>query len=189
MSDGPYRSLPMSPGWKKLALYVDKPAFPLEEVGDAMSAALVTDWKRELPGPLLENVLRIACDRQGSLLHEQRIEQLQALQPDISGLPFASVFLNCVIRGVDLGRCDHSIVIGAARDALSDRVSRCMRQIEEHCLRKCSDGRVNLRDRLELVASQFDYSQLAKHLVGSNGTARRGLKGKKTGLEDGVPLG
>ena len=49
MSDGPYRSLKMPRGWKKLAERADKKAYAPEEVRDALPDALEQDWRAEVP--------------------------------------------------------------------------------------------------------------------------------------------
>ena len=64
MSDGPHRSLPMRPAWKKLAERADKAAFSAEEVRDALPAALAEDWRKEIPDSIVWKVREILSDSQ-----------------------------------------------------------------------------------------------------------------------------
>ena len=51
MSDGPHRSLPMRPRWKKVAEYAGNEAFPLEDICDAIVVAVEWDWRKDVsPG-------------------------------------------------------------------------------------------------------------------------------------------
>ena len=49
MSDGPHRSLPMRPQWKRLAERAHNQAFSVEEAGDAIVDAVSQDWTKEMP--------------------------------------------------------------------------------------------------------------------------------------------
>ena len=49
MSDGPHRSLPLRPGWKRTAERADTPAYEATEVTRAASRALEDDWRAEVP--------------------------------------------------------------------------------------------------------------------------------------------
>ncbi len=190
MSDGPHKSLPMSRAWKKLMLCAGTPAFPLDEVADALQLALVSDWRKEIHPVLHKRILEIVYTGEGLLFRDQQITRLQELDEHVVGYPLALVLIDCVARAVDRGDCDHSCLVRGTRDALSDRASRCMRQVEEHCHRECSDsGVANLLSRLRQAALRIDYSQLAQDLLGCRNETLSRPKRKKTALDDGVPLG
>lgn len=64
MSDGPYKSLKMRPGWKQLAKRADEKAFASEEVRDALPTALEQDWRAEVADSLCRQVQAILQDMQ-----------------------------------------------------------------------------------------------------------------------------
>lgn len=56
MSDGPHRSLPMKPGWKRVAERCDKGAFSAEEIGRAIVPALQRDCQEEMTPEFLARI-------------------------------------------------------------------------------------------------------------------------------------
>lgn len=77
MSDGPHRSLPLPTHWKKFAERVYKPAFPLLEMTDAATDALLRDFRKEVPHSLLEEL-------GNTLFHEQ---PKSLIRTRVSGTP------------------------------------------------------------------------------------------------------
>jgi hypothetical protein len=56
MSDGPYRSLPMPPRWKKAAKCAYLPSFTPREIADALEHAAERDCRAELSAPFVGRV-------------------------------------------------------------------------------------------------------------------------------------
>ncbi len=166
MPDGPHKIFPMSRRWTKVLYLAGLPAFPLEEVNQAVCAALRADWASERVASLAKQILEIACDDQGSLFGEPTVERLPGLQDRVAGYPLASALLDRTALAVVHGQCGQSAVSCGIRDALDDRASRAARQIEEHCLRKEStNGIAGLRKRLDQVCSGLDNSRLTHELL------------------------
>ena len=188
MSDGPHRSLPMPPGWKRLAERADNKAYSPEEVRDALPAALRQDWRAEVPDSVI-NKVRDILDSQNSLFGDQRAERLEALREEIAGYNLANTFLDYAIQEVGRGRSGPEALKEAASAALSDRAARGVRQVEEHYWRESTQGRVaHVRERIETGVTQSDMAAIAGRLVGIDDG--RGLQrlAKQTGIDEGVKI-
>ena len=83
MSDGPHRSLPMRPGWKKVAEYAGNEAFTSKDVCDAIVAAVGLDFRKDIsPGIVggIQDVLGGA-----TLFSEDSLRALEDLRPSVAG--------------------------------------------------------------------------------------------------------
>lgn len=84
MSDGPHKSLPMRPGWKKFAERAAFAAFDCDQVAELAVPALEDDWNDEV-APHIDALRNVLFDeRQGRLLGQQNtaeLEQLKRLNP------------------------------------------------------------------------------------------------------------
>lgn len=86
MSDGPHRSLPMRPPWKRVAHWADKEAFSVEDVRASVEVATEQDC-REIRSEFLADIRRVA--EEPTLFPDDAAGRLAALQPqagpDLSG--------------------------------------------------------------------------------------------------------
>lgn len=64
MSDGPHKSLPMKPAWRKVAERAANPACARDEVSGALLPALARDWTDGVPPDVVRGVDRIFSDQQ-----------------------------------------------------------------------------------------------------------------------------
>ena len=188
MPDGPHRSLPMTPDWKKLLRWAESPANPYEDGAERLERALKSDWHRESLGRMLVELEKIEAATGGCLSPEKAVLLVEDLSKHAVGRPFALSLLDCFVWSLSRSGSDVS-TLDAVKSGLTDRVGRSLRQIEEHCLRECTEIRVGkIRRRLDQLANEFDFARIARDLVeGRNGNHRRPLP-KKTGLHDGPPL-
>ena len=187
MSDGPHRSLPMSPGWKRLARRAANKAFSPEEVCDALPAALQLDWRTEVPKKLCRLISDILKDSQCSLFDDQRVRNLEALRRETAGSNLGNSFLDYAIQAVMQERNGEDAIKIAAANAIADRSARGARQVEEHYYRESTHARAShVRERIESGVSQSDFAAIAGRLVGIDASKRPLAPAKKTGLEDGV---
>jgi hypothetical protein len=136
MSDGPYKSLPMSRAWKRLAEFAQNPNFEPGDINEAARTALMRDWRANVPVALIAAVREIFCGSQSSLFAEQRVEQLRAVETQTRNQAFARVFLDCAVNRMESGNMGETGFVHAAADALLARGARGARQVEEHYFRK-----------------------------------------------------
>src|SRR6266850_4395746 len=99
MSDGPQRSLPMRPGWKKVAEYADNEAFASKDVWGAILAAIEQDWRKDIsPGFVgcIQDVFRGA-----TLFSEDRLRAFEDLRPSVAGCTMGNTLLDYVACAVN----------------------------------------------------------------------------------------
>jgi hypothetical protein len=186
MSDGPHRSLPMRPEWKKVAEYADNEAFALEDVCDAILAAVEWDWRKDVsPGLVgcIQDVLRGA-----TLFSEDSLRALEDLRPSVAGGEMGNTLLDYVACIVSDGKSGDAALQEAAAYTLTDWSARCARQVEEHYLRESSTATTkNVRSRIEEAIQKAPFTARASRLLDPESTPPLRLE-KHDGLDDGVPL-
>ena len=187
MSDGPHKSLPLPPHWKKFAERIYKPAFSILEMTDAATDALLRDFSTEVPHGVLEELREVLYHEQPTLFGEQG-QQLETLQKQADGYPLRRVFLENVANA-DKTHSSDDMLIEAIRRSVLDLMARRARQIEEHYYRqpkKLED--VNVRERIESTCKELDEATIAHRLLGDNQIASFERTTKQHGVDDGVPL-
>lgn len=189
MSDGPFRSLPMSPRWKRAAKCAYNEAYSAREIADALEAAATRDCLAELSQGFLNraNRLIIGPDEPG-LFTDPPIAELKAMHRECSST-MESEYLRNAIDALCEGHRGEQAVTRAVQDTASDRSLAGLRQIEEHMYRNASEHRTRaVRSRLEGAHRQVDFGAVAARMLRAPGAATRASSASYTGLEDGVPL-
>ncbi len=182
MSDGPHRSLPMRPGWKRVAERAHNRNYEPSQVQEALLLALVNDCRIELSDSFVSSFY----GAYGTLLKEDLPNQLEGLR-GAAGAGLGRTVLDYAIQLVVSGETGADAAEHALRNALTDRAARCARQVEEHYRRTLKNrSTLDIRGRIE------------KAITGIEGLARQVLKlepktlkrtpSKHQGLDDGVPL-
>src|SRR5262245_23224554 len=190
MSDGPHRSLKMREGWKAFAGLADTPAFQRPEVTSALVEALSEDWHEEVAPEVLSGLRDTLADcRQVGMFGRDLGSRLEELKRVATGKPLALALIECADQVSAKGESGDDALERAARMALDLRVSRGIRQVEEHYLRK-TDGlhASNVRDRCEHAADGTALDGLARSLTKIDSQAAPAKAPKKDGIDDGVPL-
>jgi len=190
MSDGPYKSLPMSRAWKRVAEFAQNENFETADICDAAIQALTRDWHANVPAPFVAAIRSAFLTRQTSLFAEQNAEHVQAFS-DVTGVRgFGKLFADCATAVLASGESGESGLIQAASDALLARAARGVRQVEEHYYRKAPTALARtVRARLEAAITGTDLHTCAYRLlkVGREQPIERGSR-KHEGLDDGVPM-
>ena len=188
MSDGPHRSLSMSPSWKRLAMCADNEAYPPEKVLEALQEALEQEYRAVPPGAL-NQVKRVLDDGQRSLFGDSLAEQLDGLRMEQAGYPLLSTLLDYVIQADARGLGGADTLTDALPNALIDRAARGARQVEEHYFRNSREGRANhVRKRIEACMTRLHMPTLSARLLHMDPRHKPRKPPKQTGLDDGVPL-
>ena len=189
MSDGPHRSLGMRPAWKQLAERADNPAFSPGEVFDALNTALESDWRKEVPAGLPQNVRSILRTPVLPPFRNILTARLESLKGDTAGYQLGNTLLDFAIRAVTKKSTGIGAFREAAFNALTDRATRRLRQIREHYLRESRQDRVaHLTERIRCFLDRPQLVTLVERLLqkGENDKIRK--PAKKTRLDDGVEL-
>ncbi|MEH6758789.1 MAG: hypothetical protein V7676_14955 [Parasphingorhabdus sp.] len=189
MSDGPYKSLPMKPRWRRAAKCAYKEAYSPEEVVESVTRASHADWRSEVRQTFVSSVAAIVNSiGQQSLFADQILSDLGSLQR-ICASPMESTFVLTTMEAVRSGQSGAAAVQRAAEDALSDRLLSNYRQVEEHVRR--DDGLQNarfVRSRFDAAHQQVDFQGLARALLRTGDPLPRRTRASNTDLDAGVPL-
>ena len=145
MSDGPHRSLPMKPGWRRVAERAANRAFVCEEVSSAMIPALQQDCRAEMESGLIDDICAVVREQESSLFREDIRPRLEDLRR-AAGCGVGHVFLDNVIQLSAASATELDILARAMTAALIDRAARGARQVEEHyCRNSTMSHAINTR--------------------------------------------
>ncbi|WP_315769358.1 MULTISPECIES: hypothetical protein [unclassified Bradyrhizobium] len=191
MSDGPYKSLNMTPAWKKFAEWAHKAAFEPDDVAGRVIPALEETWRDERCGEVVRAIGAILGDaKQIDMFGQDRSVELEAARRDLSaGYPMRRLILDYVTQSLASGRLGIDAVCDGVENALRDRAARGPRQVEEHYLRKQSPESMatRVRNRMEDAIARAPITGLARRLSGLD-SATQFQSVRQQGLEDGVRL-
>ena len=190
MSDGPYRSLPMRPAWKKVAEWVENENFDAHQVADRLSQAVLKDFRKEVPHEAVTLIQSVFEAGETELFPDQRSLDLSNARRLLEGSPLGSLFLDCAAQELAEGKVGLEGITNAARAAIGDRVQRAARQIEEHYFRHPNSSRelaVSVRGRLQEAISHTPTEDIAHRILGVNPVRGKGAV-RYQGLDDGVQI-
>jgi hypothetical protein len=188
MSDGPYKSLPLPPGWKKVARWAERQTSSHEDIGSVIGPAIAQDWEREDVAGLARRVCQIFNDAQDSFL-TSKSNELERLLPETSDSALKQILVNCAIKRAEAGETGIEAALKATQDAINVHLARNERSIEEHYCRKWGEGRgKDFRARVDASASTVSPSALARTLLGVEAAVPTRMPSKQTGLDQGARL-
>ena len=187
MSDGPYKSLPLPRGWKKVAKCAETEAYSIDEIRDAVAPAIVNDWKRHQLDAVVQRLVDIFVEAQGTLFDPA--QEIASLSTQVAGSGFRQALIDCALRQAQEGATGSEAVQHAATDALNIWAARHTRPIEEHYCREWDEGRANnVRQRIESGFGLTQYDQIARQLLKFDPPPAVQIPPKKSGLEEGPRL-
>lgn len=188
MSDGPYKTLKMSPKWRALAKLAGNSAHSAAEVAEAVPAALAADW-REIGHPFLRQMrAALGDDDRGMLLSEVAKQELGLLRAKARN-PMEALLADNAMDVLRDGHRGAAAFEEAAAAAIAERAERGQRQVEEHYRREASQGKAtDIRARLTDSMTAANLRALASALVA--GVSLRDLTPSidRSGLDVGVSL-
>ncbi|MBY3251216.1 hypothetical protein HFN97_20715 [Rhizobium laguerreae] len=193
MSDGPHKSLPLRPKYKRLAEWAYKPAFPVEQVCEAAEAAILHDARTEL-APVVARIVRIA-DGEDLLTRLPGFvqEQLRALRDESSLSPLAASAVECIVMACQQGLQGRDAVQEGVDTALRERLAANARTTEEHYLVEAGRrASLNMRERMNKTMNAMDangsFSRIARSVIGDKTAAVSRAPVVRDSLEEGVPF-
>jgi hypothetical protein len=186
MSDGPHRSLPMRPGWKKVAEYADNEAFARDEVRDAVVSAVEKDWRKDISGALITSIRDVLGGT--TLFSEDTLRSIEDLRQTVSGCAMGNALLDHLACAVGGGMTGDAALREAVVNTSVDQSARCARQVEEHYLRKSTiETSQDVRQRIEEAIKSAGFDSVADRIVEPASRHLPNVK-KKDGVDDGVQL-
>ncbi|QRI63773.1 hypothetical protein JQ506_01805 [Shinella sp. PSBB067] len=193
MSDGPHRSLPLRPKYRRMAERAYKPAFSLQEVCEAAEAALVQDASIEV-----RNVIRELIDIvDGADLFSRQLDEvqrrLQELRDDPAVHPLAANAIDCTEMAVRQGLEGRAAIEDGIATALCERLDANGRTTEEHYLSERGNrASRTIRDRMTDVSASMSaggsFTRIARSLMGDRSVPVLRAPASRSGLDDGVAL-
>jgi len=189
MSDGPYRSLPMSSRWKQAAKCAYLPSFSTREIAEALEHAAERDCRAELSAPFVGRVSALIIGPvEPSLFGDAPEAELNTMHRE-SASPMEAGFIRNAIDALQDGYRGAEALQWAAESMVSDRLLAGFRQVEEHIQREASDGRARMvRSRLEGAHGQVNLAGIAQRVLRMPDAPSRTPVVTYAGLDDGVPL-
>jgi hypothetical protein len=190
MSDGPHRSLNMNRSWKHVAECADNRAYSAAEVASAYLPALDQSCREEVPPAVWQQLTHLFTTPQHALFKEQRVDQIEALRAQVAGQPLGCSLIDAAVQRASEGALSEDTLVQATTQALAQRASRGIKQVEEHFYRTTNDHprAENIRERMEGALTQIALEPLARTYL-ANGAPPKAARGaKQDGLDDGVQL-
>lgn len=162
MSDGPYKSLPHKPHWKKVAMQAERAAFAPDQVCAQIQDALLRELQ-DSPIDAVRNILQ--ADPQQIFFSDHAeastvaLEQLRTQYPGSA----TNIFLIEAAIAVTHDGLAGDVACKKAVEAASDAVARShARSIEEHYLRHASPRQTQyVRLRLNQALGLCDHTTVA----------------------------
>jgi hypothetical protein len=189
MSDGPYRSLPMSRSWKRLAEFAENVNFGDADLCAAAKDALERTWRSSVPDGFMESVRKVFLTPQFGLFADQRLGEIEALSTLAAGHGIGRLLLDHAACVTQEGSFGEPALIEATQRTLTACGARASRSIDEHYMRKASGVLARqVRERVWQALSAADRRALARQLCGLDAGPGRRRSLKHQGIDDGVAL-
>lgn len=192
MSDGPYKSLPMSKPWKDVAERAHKTIFSNEEREQSMCVALRKDVLRNVGKDYINAVGNILIEQQqGNLLANQAVVEIDNITHQYSQAPLRDTMSANIQAALHSGRSGEDALIEGVNLTLQDYGRGCNRQVEEHYKRDARtqserQKTISVRNILIRTLNSAAVQNLGKELVGFiRGEGIQTRLVKSSGLEDG----
>lgn len=186
MSDGPHRSLPMSPRWRRVAMRTDRDAFAPEEASESLALALEQDFRAALRPSFLARMRDVV--EEPTLFGDDTAARLGALRPAAEGGLERVVLDNLCYLSAEEAANFANLQTAIAMAAHTSAIQRG-RQMEEHFLRTSTAPRArDMRGRYESAIGVTDFTAFASSVVAADPERRLAAPAKRSGLDDGVKL-
>ena len=189
MSDGPYRSLPMSRAWKRLAKLAENSNFDSADTAAAAMRALASTWGSEVPSQLSISLREVFLEGGPGLFGDAQTTHAHALSSAAAGFGLGRLLTEHAVVVLSEGMHGEAALTETVQRALHSYAARAARQIEEHYCREAS-GKLTkqVRERIAGAIATADFSGLARQCSGLESKASMPSSVKHTSLDDGVPL-
>lgn len=195
MSDGPYKSLPMSRVWKEVAARAHKASYTREEREQSMCVALRHDVMRDAGKDYINAIGNILVDQQqGNLLQDQIAHEIDSITNNFPQSPLRDNISANIQAALHQGKTSEDALAEGVNLAVQDHARGRNRQVEEHYKR---DARTHserqktesVRNTLNQIVASPAVANLGREIVGFiRGEAFETKLVKARGLDDG-PMG
>lgn len=189
MSDGPYKSLPHKPHWKKVAKQAERDAFAPDQVCTQMQNALLREL-RDSPTDTVRHILKADPQQDFFSDHtEASTAALEQLRAQFPGSATSTFLIDAAIAVTHDGLTGDDAYRKAV-EAASDAIARShARSIEEHYLRHASSKQTQyVRVRLDEALDLCDHTAVANSFLAPQRSLGKAQPTKSRGVDEGPPL-
>lgn len=190
MSDGPHKSLPLRHGYQRVAAWAFKPAFSINQVGEAAEVALLRDVAIEV-APTLRQLVAIADGQDLLSLASSINDQLDRLRVDPAVDALAASAVEGAQMAVKEGYRGIVALEKGLASALSERLAAGGRAMEEHYLVKLGPGacqriRRRISETIGHMNANGTFARMAKSILGDRSVSVARTPTIHDGLDQGV---
>lgn len=188
MSDGPHRSLPLRPRWKRVAECADKDVFTEDTARQWLDAAIHADFSAEVSDQLMNCLRAIFCESDQASFLPVSCDEIENLLLT-NGTPLANLVVDCAVSVASAGQVGEAALDLAMTDAVQELVERNRRGMEEHYRRESGPGRSgHFKDRINSIQKGHSASGVVSQILSGAKARVTRRPPKQSGIEDGVPL-
>ncbi len=193
MSDGPHKSLPLRPKYRRVAERAYKPAFSISEICETAEAALIGDARMELRSVVRQLIDIVSGADLFSRDSTEVQRQLKELRVDPAVHPLAASTAECTEMAVRQGLSGYAALEDGVATALSERLNANGLTTEEHYLAERGNGASRvIRERMRSVSATMEESgtffRIARSILGDRSVLVTRLPAARGGIDDGVAL-
>jgi hypothetical protein len=192
MSDGPHKSLPLRHGYQRVAAWAYKPAFTVNQIGEAAESALLRDVAIEV-APTIKSILAIVDGQDLLSLTSTTHDQLDRLRVD----PAVDTLAANALEGAQMAlREGYSGLVAFEKglaSALAERLAAGGRAMEEHYLVKvgpgaCQQMRRRMNETIMDMTNSGTFDRMAKSILGDRSVSVARTPTVHDGVDQGVPF-
>lgn len=192
MSDGPHKSLPLRHGYQRVAAWAYKPAFSVNQIGEAAESALLRDVAIEVT-PTIKSILAIVDGQDLLSLASTVHDQLDRLRVD----PAVDSLAANAVEGAQMAlREGYSGLVAFEKglaSALAERLAAGGRAMEEHYLVKAGSGacqqmRRRMNETIVHMTNIGTFDRMAKSILGDRSVSVARTPTVHDGVDQGVPF-
>ncbi|MDW9378031.1 hypothetical protein GOC57_30930 [Sinorhizobium meliloti] len=190
MSDGPHKSLPLRHGYQRVAAWAFRPAFSINQIGEAAELALLRDVAIEV-APTLKQIVAIADGQDLLSLASSVNDQLDRLRVDPAVDALAASTVEGAQMAVKEGYRGIVALEKGLASALSERLAAGGRAMEEHYLVKlgpgaCQQIRRRINETIGHMNTNGTFDRMAKSILGDRSVSVARTHTIHDGLDQGV---
>ncbi|MBO9127701.1 MULTISPECIES: hypothetical protein [unclassified Rhizobium] len=192
MSDGPHKSLPLRHGYQRVAAWAYKPAFTVNQIGEAAESALLRDVAIEV-APTIKSIVAIVDGQDLLSLTSTTHDQLDRLRVD----PAVDTLAANALEGTQMAlREGYSGLVAFEKglaSALAERLAAGGRAMEEHYLVKagpgaCQQMRRRMNETIVHMTNSGTFDRVAKSILGDRSVSVARAPTVHDGVDQGVPF-
>jgi hypothetical protein len=188
MSDGPFKSLKMSRGWRRVAKFAELDASSPDEISQALHKALADEISTGIPPQLISGLRKVLGEGSQSSLDFDESHRFVAIRARVSSAG-AALLVDNAAKAFNEGLRGSEALREAVSRTLVELALQGARHVEEHYHREIEEGRASqVMKRIDDTVRRVEFAKLTDLVLGMASTSSHQSLQKQTGLDDGPRL-